>query len=554
MAYSSTKLSGLLRAHHANGYVANAGALIVVVVALAAGGSAVNAQHPAAPRLAAFPPAATQPPAPQPQVFNPSSLPLADPVFPNAVVPVGFISPGLPAVSASPAAHRGRGDLMPALANNAARLQIPAQLPEQPIPLPPPTQINPNNPPAAPGQMPPAPPVVGEPVPVREVPTATLDELERMAMSISPNIREAAARITAARGRAVQVGLYPNPTVNTASPQMNGSESQYNGFLTQEFVTMGKLRLNRAAAMREVQQAELHFTRVRFDLLTAVRSGFYSTLVGQQRVQVLTELVEIANTSLVTAERLKRGGEASDLDVLFFRIERDRASMGLVNAQALLAAARRQLSAAMGIPEMEVPRVAAQVDAPLPDFQYLALRQGVVTVNALAQIAQVEVAKNRILLQRAVVEPYPNILAMGGYQYQVNFPPLSQGIFQFTMSVPLFNRNQGNIRAARAEIGAASAQVARVQNELSGQVALTLGNFLVAQQQVTYYERDILPRAAEILRISKQAYALGHFDFLRLLQSQRTLLESRVAYVNAQENRWMSAAELAGLLQIEQFP
>lgn len=510
------------------------------------------AQSPAAPGV--FPPVTSQLPVPPPQVVNPSSLPLADPVVPAQVAPVGFISAGLPSVGAAPAARSGRGDLMPALANNAARYQIPAQVPDVPVPLPPPTQVNPNAPPAAPGQTPPAPPVVGEPVPVREVPTATLDELERMAMSISPNIREAAARITAARGRALQVGLYPNPTVNTASPQMNGSQSQYNGFLTQEFVTMGKLRLNRAAAMREVQQAELRFTRVRFDLLTAVRSGFYSTLVGQQRVQVLTELVDIANTSLVTAERLKRGGEASDLDVLFFRIERDRASMGLVNAQALLAAARRQLSAAMGIPEMEVPRVTAQVDAPLPDFQYVALRQGVVTVNALAQIAQVEVAKNRVLLQRAVVEPYPNILAMGGYQYQVNFPPLSQGLFQFTMSVPLFNRNQGNIRAARAEIGAASAQVARVQNELSGQVALALGNFLVAQQQVTYYERDILPRAAEILRISKQAYALGHFDFLRLLQSQRTLLESRVAYVNAQENRWMSAAELAGLLQIEQFP
>jgi cobalt-zinc-cadmium efflux system outer membrane protein len=551
MAHSYSKLSWLLRTHHANGCIAGA-APFVVAVALVASGSVANAQSPSVP--AAFPPAATQPATTPPQVVNPSSLPLADPVYPAAVAPAGFISPGLPTVGGAPAARNGRGDLMPALANNAARLQIPAQLPEQPIPLPPPTQINPNDPPAAPGQMPPAPPVVGEPVPVREVPTATLDELERMSMSISPNIREAAARITAARGRAVQVGLYPNPTVNTASPQMNGSESQYNGFLTQEFVTMGKLRLNRAAAMREVQQAELHFTRVRFDLLTAVRSGFYSTLVGQQRVQVLTELVDIANTSLVTAERLKRGGEASDLDVLFFRIERDRASMGLVNAQALLAAARRQLSAAMGIPEMEVPRVAAQVDAPLPDFQYVALRQGVVTVNALAQIAQVEVAKNRILLQRAVVEPWPNVLAMGGYQYQVNFPPLSQGIFQFTMSVPLFNRNQGNIRAARAEIGAASAQVARVQNELSGQVALALGNFLVAQQQVTYYERDILPRAAEILRISKQAYALGHFDFLRLLQSQRTLLESRVAYVNAQENRWMSAAELAGLLQIEQFP
>lgn len=397
-------------------------------------------------------------------------------------------------------------------------------------------------------------PAIGEPVPAREVPTVTLDDVARMALASSPNIREAAARVAATRGRAQQVGLYPNPTINGASPQWNGSSSQYNGFLTQEFVTMGKLRLNREALMREVQQAELRYTRIRFDLLTAIRSGFYSTLVGQQRVQVLTELVDIANTSLVTAERLKRGGEASDLDVLFFRIEHDRARMGLVNAEALLAAARRRLAASMGIPELDLPRVAAQVDAALPDYQYVALRQGVVTVNALAQIAEVEVNKNRILLQRAIVEPWPNIVAMGGYQYQVNAPPLSQGLFQFTMSVPVFNRNQGNIRAARADIGAASQQAARVQNELSGQAALALGNFSVAQQQVAFFERDILPRAAEILQISKQAYANGHFDFLRLLQSQRTLLESRISYVNAQEARWTAAAELAGLLQVEQFP
>ncbi|MBX9790195.1 MAG: TolC family protein [Pirellulales bacterium] len=524
-----------------------------LTLAVLVGGPVALAQAPAAigpaapPSIGAVPAtAAVHLVSPQPAATQPAN-----------VSPVGFIAAGLPVGSNIPTTNTRRGDLMPALASNVARLQIQAPKPaEVPVPLPPPEHIDASEPGAPTGPRPaaPAPPVVGEPVPVREVPTATLDELERMSMSISPNIREAAARITAARGRALQVGLYPNPTASMASPQLAGSYSQYMGYFQQELVTMGKLQLNRAAAMREVQQAELNFTRVRYDLLTAVRGSFYSTLVGQQRVQVLTELVDIANTSLVTAERLKRGGEASDLDVLFFRIERDRAAMGLVNAQALLAAARRRLAASMGIPEMDVPRVVAQVDARLPDFQYVALRQGVVSVNALAQIAQVEVAKNRILLQRAVVEPWPNISAMGGFQYQVGIPPLSQGLFNVTMIVPLFNRNQGNIRAVRADIGAASQQVARVQNELSARVALALGNFQVAQQQVTYYERDILPRAAEILRISKQAYALGHFDFLRLLQSQRTLLESRVSYVNAQENRWLSAAELAGLLQIEQFP
>ena len=68
------------------------------------------------------------------------------------------------------------------------------------------------------------------------------------------------------------------------------------------------------------------------------------------------------------------------------------------------------------------------------------------------------------------------------------------------------------------------------------------------------YEKEILPRANELLKIAQQGYAAGQFDFLRLLQAQRVLLETNLTYVNAQETRWQAAAQIAGLLQTEQFP
>jgi cobalt-zinc-cadmium efflux system outer membrane protein len=383
----------------------------------------------------------------------------------------------------------------------------------------------------------------------------TLEALSDLALSSNASIREAWAQVRSARGTAVQVGLYPNPTFNASSPQLAGSDSQWNGFLTQEFVTKGKLRISRTAAMRAAQQAELQYTRRRFDVLTNVRTQFYSALIAQERREVLRNLLTIASASRESAEKLERAGYGTRTDTLLLRIEQDRSQLALDNGETQLRSAYQQLAATVGMPELVVSAVTADLKAPLPDFEYEALRQGVVTQNALAQVAQLEISRSRILLQRAIVEPFPNVIAMGGYQRQIGVDPvLNQGIFQVTVPLPLWNRNQGNIAAAQANVTAASQQYGRVQNDLSLRTAQALAEYHASVQQVERYEKEILPRAEELLHISLQGYSAGEFDFLRLLAAQRTLLDSNLMYVNAQETRWLAAAQIAGLLQSDQFP
>ena len=64
----------------------------------------------------------------------------------------------------------------------------------------------------------------------------------------------------------------------------------------------------------------------------------------------------------------------------------------------------------------------------------------------------------------------------------------------------------------------------------------------------------MLPKAREALRLVQQLYAAGLTDFYRLLQAQRQLMDVNLGYVNAQETRWIAAAEVAGLLQADRFP
>ena len=386
-----------------------------------------------------------------------------------------------------------------------------------------------------------------------EVSAMTLESVIELAESVNPNLAKAAADVEVARGRAVQSGLYPNPVVQGGATQAAGNESQYYFGLSQEIVTRHKLQLNQAASQREVYQAEFAFVRIRFDLLTSVRDGFYRTLASQRRVEVLTKLVEITRKSAEAAERMRLVGETSKADLLLFEIELEKAEVALENSEAQLAALRKQLAATIGLRSMKVDRLLGNFTASLHDTIDPILVEGYVSYNADVQIAEQEIERSRLVLRRAQVEPFPNVTVYGGYQYQV-VPIHDMGLFSASVPLPFWNRNQGNIASAHASLHRASANVNQVQNQIARQMAEWSGRYQIADQQVRRFEDRIIPKAREAVTIIQGAFENGNFDSFRLLQSQRGLVESNLEYITALESRWIAAAELAGLSQLESFP
>src|SRR5918992_3353926 len=91
-----------------------------------------------------------------------------------------------------------------------------------------------------------------EPIPLPPVETAatyttlTLAEAEALALSCHPAMRQAQGQVRAARGNWVQVGLRPNPEIGYMGEEIGneGEAGQQGGFVSKEFVTAGKLRLN----------------------------------------------------------------------------------------------------------------------------------------------------------------------------------------------------------------------------------------------------------------------------------------------------------------------
>ena len=202
------------------------------------------------------------------------------------------------------------------------------------------------------GQAEPVPAPVPEP---GSLPGMTICQLEAMAASCNPTLVQAAARVQAARGQYVQVGLYPNPVMGYQGTEINdeGQAGQQGGFISQEVVTAGKLRLNRCVASQEIQQAEFAWEAQRLRVMTDVRRGFYDVLVAQSALELAEQLVRIGEEGVKSSEALMKAKEVARIDVLQARIEADSAKILLEKSRNRHAAAWRGLAAIVGTPMMQ---------------------------------------------------------------------------------------------------------------------------------------------------------------------------------------------------------
>ena len=398
-------------------------------------------------------------------------------------------------------------------------------------------------------------PLPPAPGPVESSTTLTLDQCIAIALTTHPRLAESLAHVTVSHGSAVQAGLYPNPRVDSGNPQTIGPNRTgiYTIGLTQEVVRGGKLKLDRAAALEAAHQAEYDVVRKKFEILTGVRQEFFSTLAAQRRKALLEKLLELAKRSEKTSLNLLEAEQVSETDVLLLRVERRRAETALQGAEIALIGQRRQLATSIGLSMLEVNEVKGNLTTTVPEFDDEDVLTQVLTNSPVVQIANLDVNRTILLLRRAEVEPIPNLTVQGGTQYSESTANY-QALVGLYLNVPLWNKNQGNIMAANASVRRSMAGRLAVQQELTKQLADSITRQRIAEKAVKNYEEGILPDAMRTLELVQKAYARGQFEISRLLQTQRTVFEANIDYISALENRINAAAEIAGLLQLEEFP
>lgn len=391
--------------------------------------------------------------------------------------------------------------------------------------------------------QPPVPLAAADPAPL------TLEQLEEVALRHNPTIVQAAMRVRAARAQWVQTGLPPNPTIGYSGEEIgaDGRAGQQGAFVSQEIVTGGKLRLNRAVASHETQQAQDAWEAQRHRVLNDVRAGFCEVLAAQREVALSGQLLEIATGAAKAAEMLVQNKEASRVDLLLARVEADSVRLQLQTAQNRHLAAWRRLAATLGTSDMGYPTLAGDLDSGWPDLNWEATVQRLLSDSPQLAQARSGVARARCFLSRQCAERVPNLEFRVGLAHD-NASGKDITNAELGLPLPLLNRNQGNIARAHAELAAAEAEVRRVELALQERLAVRFQQYATARQQVERYRSDILPNARESLELVRQGYRLGEFNYQALLLAQRTYFQTNLAHLESQRQLRISAIAIEGLL------
>ncbi len=383
-----------------------------------------------------------------------------------------------------------------------------------------------------------------------------VDDFVRLAVEGNPRLMRANLAIDAARGRHLQAGLYPNPDVAVNWDEI-GDRQDSRGILTvprvtQTIVTGKKLTLAQAVAAREVDQATLELLTERFAVVASVRAAFVEALALQRRAEILAELVKLAEDAVANGKNLLDAKQLARLDYIQLEVERERFRAELQSVRKELPGAYRRLAAVAGNHAIVPAAIVGSFDE-LPDYDPDTVREAVLASHP--QVRSVKVAVERALaaVRRAEAEPIPNVAVSAGFvrQFENKSYDAAVGV---SMPVPMWNRNQGNIRAARAELGMAIQAVGQTENELAARIATAFQTYDSARERAGLYQKELIPRAEETYKLSLAAFKGGQFEYLKVIQAQRAVAEARLEANRSLGEAWRAAAELSGLLLEEWWP
>lgn len=387
------------------------------------------------------------------------------------------------------------------------------------------------------------------PLPLPPPSGLTMDALEQMALATNPTIAQSAARVNALRGKWVQVGLPPNPTVGYVAGEIGneGASGQQGGFVGQEFVTAKKLQRNRAIVAAEISRAEQQLAEAQRRVQTDVRQGFYNALLAQRRVELAEELVRVTTQAVDASKSLVEAEEIPLAGLLQTEVQQQNALVLLRTAQNSHTQAWRQLSAVVGgaeLPSQPLEGNVTQLPESLDWQEHLARLQ---TQSPEVASAMAEVERARRALSRACVEAVPNINTQLSVQYDDASDYTIAGV-QMGVALPIWNRNQGAIRQAQAEITQAVRNVDRVELNLMQRLSDAFRQYSDAHITSQSYATDILPRAQRTFELIQRGYEQGEVGYLDLLAAQQTFSQTNLAYLDALGALWESYVRIDGLL------
>ncbi len=374
-------------------------------------------------------------------------------------------------------------------------------------------------------------------------------------------LADARAAEAGARGDLVQAGLIPNPNLSlsaanlpiTTNPPPTGNGPGWSKNLVtsvgvDQLLELGGKRGKRQSHARAALAGAVAGTAdARRTALFELRTAFWSAVRARAR-RLLAEQVTGRSAETLRISRARLDAEdISRADFEKVELEAMKQQNDLADAVATERSAVAGLLALVGPtspPDVEV-RGDLTIRPPPLDEARLVQRAAEERTDVRAARAQAEAARAAASLADA--QAVPDVTLGIGYTRSravvVGDNPDSLAL-TFSVPLPLFHRNQGEIARASAEAERSERAAAALQARVAREVAAALARYRAAADKVARYDGGALQRADRALAVAEKTWRAGDRSLLEYLEAERTWVELRGDYLDTQFELRQAAFEL----------
>ncbi|NRR30589.1 TolC family protein [Oxalobacteraceae bacterium] len=390
--------------------------------------------------------------------------------------------------------------------------------------------------------------------------TLTLAQALVLALRGSPELAAASHEAAASAGMLQQAGARPNPSLSLTLEDRQRASRTSTLVLSQPIELGGKRGARVSAAERGRDLAALDLTLKQATLRAAVMQDYLAVQTAQEREQLARAARQLAEQASGAAEQRLAAGKISP-------VEASKASVALAGARIEVAQAGSEL---MRSRSRLMARWGAQADSAGPLAALAAPRTGALTaaqgeaapeLPPLAQLllraaqapslqrARMELARRQALTQLESARRSPDLTLSVGAKRDAELGR-NQAVLGLSLPLPLFDTNQGNLREALSRSEQAREEVRAAELQLLSGLQQAHARWQASRDEAAMVADEILPAAISAHGASLKGFQFGKFNFLDVLDAQRSLVQARAARVRALAEMHAAAIDIQALLGI----
>lgn len=357
------------------------------------------------------------------------------------------------------------------------------------------------------------------------------------AMVKNPDIKSAYKNIAIAQGDVTTAELRANPSLTLTGDILPwpGEEyyirDKYYGISVSFPVDLYNKRGKHAEAMRGIVDVTRyqHLDVVR-QVKLKVEAAFYNALALRDKVELANENLHRLDEFVALNKYRAQQSEIASIDVTRSELIRDQYSNEVKNLQSQYRSALIDLQVLLGRTEFndslalssDIEEIMPPDSASVEESVVYALEHRPDYIQLKKQLDAERVNKN---LQEVLAKPDLSISGDYSNQQQSNFLGMS-----FNISLPVFNRNQGEIEKSEVRLDQLQEGITAMQASVRADIMKSREEIFKLWDIVQHQISDLIPKSKQVLKTVEYSYRTGNTPLLDYLEAQRSYNETIITY------------------------